>query len=111
MSKNRLSIFRIFLEIIILIIFVKPMFDLNYFTGVFYVIAILYAFWKRLIFKRKWISWMIIFGTVLSYFIGAYLVPMAFGSYLAGDIISVVIIGFLIIYLWVVARNLKKGKR
>lgn len=111
MNNNKLSFIRSFIEIIILIIFIKPMFELNYFTGIFYVIAILYAVWKGLILRKKWISWMIIFGTVLSYFAGAYLFPMAFGSYLAGDIVSAVIIGILMIYLLIKGRSLKKGKR
>jgi len=52
---------------------------------------------------------MIIFGTILSYFAGAYLLPWAVGSYLAGDITSAVIVALLMIYIWFKGRNLKKG--
>jgi hypothetical protein len=53
---------------------------------------------------------MIIIGTILSYFVGAYLLPMAVGSYLAGDITSAAIIGVIMIFLFFKARNLKRGK-
>ncbi len=109
MSKKR-NLLAVLIEIIILLIFIRPMFNLNYFTGIFYVIAILYAFYKGLITKRKWISWMIIFGTILSYFAGTQL-PKVFESYLAGDITSAIIIAILMITLWLKGRSLKKGKK
>ncbi len=110
MSNYHKNAFWIALETIILAAFVFPMFRLNFITGILYVVAIIIAFWKGFIFRRKWVSVMIIFGTILSYFVGAYLFPMAIGSYLAGDITSAVIIAVLIIYLWLKARNLKRGK-
>jgi len=110
MTNNNKNIFWITLEVIILAAFVFPMFRLNFVTGVLYVVAIIIAFWKGFIFKRKWVSIMIIFGTILSYFAGAYLLPWAVGSYLAGDITSAAIIAVIMIILWLKARNLKKGK-
>jgi len=61
------GIFGVILEIIILFIFIVPMFNLNFITGIFYLIAVFYAFSSGLIAQRKNISWMIIFGTLLSY--------------------------------------------
>lgn len=110
MSNHNKNVFWIALETIILAAFVFPMFRLNFVTGILYVVAIIIAFWKGFIFKRKWVSVMIVFGTILSYFVGAYLLPMAVGNYIAGDITSAAIIGVLIIYLWLTARNLKRGK-
>ncbi|HJX51040.1 MAG TPA: hypothetical protein VJ438_06275 [Candidatus Nanoarchaeia archaeon] len=110
MPKKRKNIFWIVIEIIILLIFIKPMFDLNIVTGIFYVFAIILAFWKGFIFRRRWVSWMIILGTILSYFAGAYLLPWALGSYLAGDIVSAVIVAVLLIYIWLKSRKLKKGE-
>ena len=110
MAKKRQTFFGIFLEIIILIIFVKPMFNLNFFTGIFYILAILGAFWKKILFRKKSISWMIILGTFLSYLAGK-LLPHLVGSYLAGDITSAVIIGLIMIYIWTKAKKLKKGKK
>jgi len=108
MSKQK-NIFWILIEIIILVAFIIPFWNLNPITCILYVFAIILAFWKGFIFKRKWISWMIIFGTILSYFAGAYLLPWAVGSYLAGDITSAVIVALLMIYIWFKGRNLKKG--
>lgn len=86
------------------------MFNLNFITGIFYLIAVFYAFSSGLIAQRKNISWMIIFGTLLSYLAGR-LIPHALGSYLAGDITSAVILGILILYIWTKARRMKKGKK
>ena len=104
------SFFGVILEVIILLIFIIPMFNLNFITGFFYIIAIFYAFSSGLITQRRNISWMIIFGTLLSYLAGR-LIPYALGSYLAGDITSAVIIGILILYIWTKARKMKKGKK
>jgi len=86
------------------------MFNLNFFTGIFYIFAILGAFWKKILFRRKSISWMIISGTFLSYLAGK-LFPYFLGSYLAGDITSAVIIGLIMFYIWTKAKRLKKGKK
>ena len=110
MPKRKLSKARILFEIIILIFFVKPMFNLNYFTGIFYIIAIMYAFWKKIIFRRKNISFMILLGTLLSYSAGLF-IPIIIGNYLAGDIVSAAIMGFFALLIWLEARKLKKGKR
>ena len=83
------------------------MFGLNYFTGIFYIIAIIGAFWKKLIFKRKNIAWMIILGTLLAYLAGL-LLPYIIGSYLAGDIVSAVIIAFIAILIWSKASRKKR---
>ena len=107
--KKRLSIFRVALEIIILLLFVRLMFDLNYFTGVFYIIAIFGAFYKKIIFRKKNISWMIICGTLLAYLAGL-LLPHAIGSYLAGDIISAIIIALVALVIWTRGRKFKKGE-
>jgi len=105
------SIFGIVVELFILILFVKPMFTINFVTGLFYLLAILYAIYSKLIFRKRWISWMIIFGTLLSYFVGTYLFPLALGSYLAGDITSAAIIAILMLFIWNKARKLKKGRK
>lgn len=110
MKKNRLSSYRILLEIIILILFINPMFKINLFTGIFYLIAIGIAFWKKLIFKKKNISWMIILGTLLAYLAGL-LIPIILGNYFAGDIISAVMIAILALFIWNKSRKLKKGKK
>ncbi len=110
MSNNHKNFFWIALEIVILAAFIFPMFRLNFVTGILYVLAIIIAFWKGFIFRKKWVSWMIILGTILSYFVGAYLLPWAVGSYRAGDITSAAIIGVIMVVLWIRALKLKQGK-
>ena len=108
--RKRLSVFRIVLEVIILYLFSGLMFSLGYITGIFYLVTITLALFSGILFKRKNISWMIIFGTMLSYLAGL-LFWKALGSYLAGDITSAIILGILILYMWSKARRLKKGKK
>jgi hypothetical protein len=104
-TKNLLIIF---FELLILVIFAQLLLRFNLFiTFAFYLVAVGYAFYKKLIFKKKNIAFMIIFGTVLSYIAGT-LLPYALGSYLAGDLISAGIIGALIIYLFYRGYKLKK---
>ena len=86
------------------------MFNLNLVTGIIYLVAVIGAFYKKLIFRRKNIAWMIISGTILSY-LARLLLPYVLGSYLAGDILSTLIIGAITLAIWIKAWNLKKGKK
>lgn len=109
-KKRELSTFRVILELIILALFVIPMFNLNLYTGIFYVITIILALYKGIIFRRKNIAIMIIIGTLLAYMAGL-LIPYIIGSYLAGDIISALILALLALLIWSKGRKLKKGKK
>lgn len=108
--RSRLNIFEILIEIIILIIFVRLMFSINYLTGIFYLFAIGIAAWKKILFRKKYISWMIIFGTFLSYFAGL-LVPHIINNYLQQNIIGALIISVIAFLIWRKARRLRHGKK
>ncbi len=108
--RKRLSIFRIVLEIIILYLFSGLMFSLGYITGIFYLVTITLALFSGILFKRKNISWMIIFGTILSYFAGKY-VLVTIGNALAGDLVGAGVFGIIALLLWSKGRKLKKGKK
>jgi len=105
-----LNTFEIVLEIIILILFVRLMFNINYITGILYLVAIGIALWKRILFRKKNIAWMIIIGTFLSYFAGKF-IPYIFGNLLAGNIVSAIIIFVIAFLIWRKARKLKLGKK
>ena len=83
-KRKRLSIFRIIIELVILYLFSGLMFSLGYITGIFYLVTITLALFSGILFTRKNISWMIIFGTILSYFAGKFVIR-TLGSALAGD--------------------------
>jgi hypothetical protein len=107
----RRSIIGAIVELAILIGFAYLLWKYNFtITLVFYLIAVFVALWKGLIFKRRNISWMIIFGTMLSYLAGL-LFWRALGSYLAGDITSAIILGLFILWLWTKGMKLKLGKK
>ena len=108
--KRRLNILEVIIEITILLIFVRLMFNLNYFTGILYLVAIGIAAWKKILFRKKNISLMIIVGTFLSYFAGLF-IPYVVGSYLAGDIVSAIIIFLVAFLIWKKSRKLKLGKK
>jgi len=108
--KKRLSIFRILIEILILYLFSGLMFSLGYITGVFYLITITLAVFSGVLFRRKNISWMIILGTILSYFAGKF-VLVTIGNALAGDLVGAFIFGIITLLLWSKGRKLKRGKK
>jgi hypothetical protein len=108
--KKRLSVFRIILELIILYLFSGLMFSLGYITGIFYLVTITLALFSGILFKRKNISWMIILGTILSYFAGKF-VLVTIGNALAGDIVGAAMFGIIALLLWSKGRKLKKGKK
>ena len=86
------------------------MFRINFWVGVFYCITILISLWRGLIFKKKNIALMIIFGTLLSYLAGL-LIPYVIGNYLAGDITSAAILFLLAFVIWIKGRKLKHGNK
>ena len=101
----------ILIELLILGVFAGVLYHYNFrLTLFFYLIAVFLALFRGLIFRRKNISWMIITGTILSYIAGI-LFWIALGSYLTGDIVSAVILGLLILYLFRKSLRLKKGKK
>jgi hypothetical protein len=113
MAKKRsrkLNLFEIVLELAILIVFTRLMFNINYVTGIFYLFAIGVAIWKGILFRKKNIAWMIILGTFLSYFAGLF-IPYIVGSYLAGDIVSAIIILAVALLILGKAIRLKHGKK
>jgi hypothetical protein len=109
-KKKRLGVFRIILELIVLYMFSGLMFSLGYITGIFYLVTISLAILTGVLFRRKNISWMIIFGTILS-FIAGRLALTTLDNALAGDLIGTGVFGIVAFLLWDKARRLKKGKK
>jgi hypothetical protein len=110
MPKKR-RVTAIVIELLILGVFAGILYRYNFrLTLFFYLIAVFLALFRGLIFRRKNISWMIIFGTILSYIAGI-LFWKALDNYFAGDIISAAILGLLIFYLFRKSMRLKKGKK
>ncbi len=110
MPRRKLNILEIFVEVIILVFFTRLMFNINYFTGIFYLIAIGIAVYKKILFRRKYIAWMIIGGTLLSYFASLF-IPYVVGNYRAGNFVSAIILLILVLLIWRKARRLKLGKK
>jgi len=108
-KRKRLSIFRIFFELFILYLFSGLMFSLGYITGVFYLIAISLAIFNGVLFRRKWISVMIVFGTILT-FVAGKLVLITIGNALAGDIVGAFVFLVVALFIWQKGRKMKKGE-
>jgi hypothetical protein len=109
-KRKRLGIFRILFELIILYLFSGLMFSLGMITGVFYLVAITLAIFNGVLFKKKGIAWMIIFGTILT-FVAGKLLLITIGNALAGDILGAAIFFLVAVYIWKKGRRLKKGRK
>lgn len=108
--KKRLGVFRILFELIVLYLFSGLMFSLGYITGIFYLIAISLAVLSGVLFRKKGIAWMIIFGTILT-FVAGKLILITIGSALAGDLVGAGIFLLVAIYIWTKGMKMKKGRR
>lgn len=86
------------------------MFSLGNITGIFYLTTITLAVFSGILFRKKNISWMIILGTILSYFAGKY-VLVTIGNALAGDLVGAGVFGIIALLLWSKGRKLKKTKK
>ncbi|MBD3247350.1 hypothetical protein GF378_01895 [Candidatus Pacearchaeota archaeon] len=109
-KKKRLGIFNILFELIILYAFSSLMFSLGYITGIFYLVAITIAIFEGILFRTKWISFMIVFGTILT-FVAGQLALVTIDNALAGDIIGAAIFFVVAVFIWQKGRKMKKGKR
>lgn len=110
MAKRKLSILRIIFEIIILYIFAGIIFQLGLITGIVYLVAITLAIFNGLLFRKKYIAWMIIFGTILG-FIASLFFFFTLGKVLTGDILGAVVVFIIAIYIWRKAKYYRRGKR
>lgn len=86
------------------------MFSLGLITGIFYLVAITFAIFSGILFKRKNISWMIILGTVLSFMAGNFVLA-TYENAIAGDLVGAGVFGIIALLLWSKSRKLKKGKK
>ena len=109
-KKKRLSIFRILFELIILYLFSGLMFNLGYITGIFYLLAITMAIVNGVLFRKKGIAWMIILGTILTFFAGRLAIS-TLNTALAGDLVSAGIFLVVALFIWKKGRKLKKGEK
>ena len=102
MSKDLLELIG---EILILIVLIKPMFELGILTGVGYILAIVGSFQKGLFFRKKGMARMIVVGTILTY--GASIIikdNLKFDNWL-----NFIIILILAVVIWIKGYLWKKG--
>jgi hypothetical protein len=92
-------------EIIVLIVFLQPMFLLGILTGIGYIIAIIGAVRSGIIFKKHNTGRMIVVGTILTYASGK-IFSAALGS---ENIISAIIIIIIAIMFWLRGYFWKQG--
>ena len=107
--KKKLGIGRIIFEILILYLFSGLIFTLGWITGVVYLFSISMAIFTGVLFKRKYVAWMIVFGTLIGYFAGGF-IWLTLDNALAGDIVGAVIVGIVAFSLWSTGRKLRKPK-
>lgn len=107
--KKRLGFGRIIFEILLLYLFSGVMFNLGIITAIVYLFSITMAILTGMLFKRKYIAWMIVFGTFIGY-IGGKFIVLTIDNALAGDIVGAVIVGIVAFSLWSTGRKLRKGR-
>ena len=107
--KKRLSVGRIIFEILLLYLFSGLIFNLGILTAAVYLLAITMAIFSGVLFKKRYIAWMIVFGTLISYIAGKFIV-LTIDNALAGDIVGAVIVGLVAFLLWRTGRKLRRGK-
>lgn len=108
--KKRLSTGRIIFEILLLYAFSSVMFTLGIITAIVYLFSITMAIFTGMLFKRRYIAWMIIAGTVIGYIAGRFIV-ITLDNALAGDIVGAFIVGIVAFSLWRKGRSLRRGKK
>ncbi len=86
------------------------MFSLGLFTGIMYLFSISLAVFNGVLFRKKGIAWMIIFGTMLTFLAGKFLL-ITLGSILAGNLLGGITFFLIAVFIWTKGRKLKKGKR
>ncbi|MBI3190684.1 hypothetical protein HYZ41_03190 [archaeon] len=93
------------IEIIVLIIFLQPMFSFGIFTGIGYIVAIVGAIRNGLLFKKRNMGRMVVGGTILTYVAGKIFF-IAIGS---ENIVSIILIFVIASMFWLKGYFWKKG--
>jgi len=108
MPKKKYDVYELIGEILILIVMIKPMFQLSLLTGIAYLAAIVGSIKNGAIFKKRNMGRFIVGGTILSYAAGL-MAPTLFADLKSGDYISFFIILIVAGSIWFRGFFLKKG--
>jgi hypothetical protein len=103
------DVIEVIFEIIILILFIKPIFGFGIPTGIGYVLAIIGSVYNGLLFKKKDFPRYLIGGTILCYAAGT-LLPSLIQNAQSKNWISFIIMALLAVYIWLKGYFLKEGK-
>ncbi len=109
-QRKRLSKGRVVFEILLLYAFSGVIFTLGTISTIVYLFSITMAIFTGMLFRRKYIAWMIVSGTLIGYLAGG-LIWKTLDNALAGDIVGAAIMGIVAFSLWWTGRSLRRGKR
>lgn len=107
--NRKYGIIEIFFELIILILLIKPIFNLGLFTGIAYLFALFGAIFTGLFFRKRKIARFIVIGTFLGWIAG-FAFKQAFYKYQENDVIGFSIIILLGFFIWYKGFKMRKGK-
>jgi len=110
LSKDQKDMMEVLGEILVLILMIKPIFNLSVFTGIGYLIAIGGSIYHGTILKKKDFARYLFGGTIICYAAGT-LLPNIITQFKSGEWLSFGLMSILAVYIWLKGYFLKKGKQ
>lgn len=102
------NVTEVILEIVVLVIMIKPLFSLGTFIGISYLAAVAGAIWSGALFEGKVTARLLVGGTILSY-VSSRLFQSSMELKKAGNAIGFMIILALAIGIWFQGYLQKRG--
>jgi len=108
--RNSENILRLVIALFMLYILSKALLDADWRLGVSFIIAGLTAVWFGYIYRGREVMGLVLVGVIIGSLV-TVLAPDAWQALSTGDFIGAVVIIGIMIYLYFISREYKKGKR
>ena len=104
------NILRLTISIFLLYVFSKALLETDWRLGISFIFAGLTAVWFGYVYRGREVIGLVLVGVIIGSLVTA-LAPDAWEAFSSGDFIGAAVIVGIMIYLYVVSREYKKGRR
>ena len=104
------NVLRLTISIFILYVFSKALLETDWRLGISFIFAGLTAIWFGYIYRGREVMGLVLVGVIIGTLVTA-LAPDAWKAFSSGDFIGAAVIVGIMIYLYLISREYKKGRQ
>jgi len=104
------NVLRLIISIFILYVFSKALLETDWRLGVSFIFTGLTAMWFGYVYRGREVMGLVLVGVIIGTLVTA-LAPDAWKAFSSGDLIGAAVIVGIMIYLYLISREYKKGRQ